>query len=153
MPAGGTGYQRPEWTGAEKKKLAKSFLASEFAAGLDDSDYRGLLGDLIWFGADFGPGDPLRWSPVAVEIILVDWIPRKLQADVEYLAKAPRLLRAFVRYCHQERNIRPELQPARWPPSTVTSPSTRSSSGRHGCRARLLCSPRWARWIRTVPRT
>jgi hypothetical protein len=145
MPAGGTGYQRPEWTDAEKKKLAKKFFASEFGAGLDDSDYRSLLDDLIWFGADFGPGDPLRWSPVAVEIILVDWIPRKLQADVEYLAKAPRLLRAFVRYCHRERNVRPEL--------TVTSPSTRRSSGRHGCRARPLCSPRWAGWIPTVRRT
>ena len=39
-------------------------------------------------------------SPVAVEIILHDWIPRKLVADPPYLAKAPDLLRAFVRFCH-----------------------------------------------------
>jgi hypothetical protein len=109
MPAGGIGYQRREWSDAEMKALAKRFFASEFAAGLGDGDYRSLLADLIRFGADYGPGDPLRWSPVAVEIIMVDWIPRKLKADVEYLARAPRLLRAFIRYCHQERDIRPAL--------------------------------------------
>jgi hypothetical protein len=46
---------------------------------------------------------------VAVEIILADWIPRKLVADAAYLSKAPALLRAFVRYCHAERGIRADL--------------------------------------------
>ena len=64
---------------------------------------------MIWFGVDYGPGDPLRWSPVAVEIILVNWIPRKIVADAVYLSKAPELLRAFVRFCHAERGIRTEL--------------------------------------------
>jgi Domain of unknown function (DUF6398) len=64
---------------------------------------------VLWFGTDYGPGDPLRWSPVAVEILLVDWIPRKIVAGVAYLAKAPELLRAFIRFCHGERKIRPGL--------------------------------------------
>jgi Domain of unknown function (DUF6398) len=109
MPAGGTGYQRPEWPAADRKKLAAGFFASEFGAGLRNGAYRSLLDDFVWFGVDYGPGDPLRWSPVAVEILLIDWIPRKLAADVAYLTKAPRLLRAFVRYCHQVRNVRPDL--------------------------------------------
>ena len=109
MPAGGTGYQRPEWSDPDTQALADAFFASGFGAGLTDGDYRGLLDDLIWFGADYGPGDPLRWSPVAVEILLMDWIPRKLAADIAYLARAPRLLRAFVRYCHRERGIRAGL--------------------------------------------
>ena len=110
MPPGGLGYQRRDWTDAERTGLAGRFFASEFAADLDDDgDYRSLLDEFIWFGADFGPGDPVRWSPVAVEIIMIDWIPRKLRADVRYLAKAPRLLRAFVRYCHRDRNIRAGL--------------------------------------------
>jgi hypothetical protein len=46
---------------------------------------------------------------VAVEIILDDWIPRKIVADPVYLSKAPELLRAFVRFCHAERGIRTEL--------------------------------------------
>jgi hypothetical protein len=40
---------------------------------------------------------------------LADRIPRKIVADVDYLAKAPGLLRAFVRFCHHERGIRAEL--------------------------------------------
>ena len=109
MPAGGVGYQRPEWSERDRQKLADRFFASSFGAPLDDPDHRGLLESVIWFGADYGPGDPLRWSPVAVEIILDDWIPRKIVADPVYLSKAPELLRAFVRFCHAERGIRTEL--------------------------------------------
>ena len=109
MPTGGVGYQRPEWSEREQQELADRFFGSPFGAPLDDADHRGLLESMIWFGTDYGPGDPLRWSPVAVEIILEDWIPRKLVADAAYLAKAPELLRAFVRYCHAERGVRAEL--------------------------------------------
>lgn len=109
LPAGGTGYQRPEWDDAALSALTARFLASSFASGFDTPDHRGLLDSLLWFGTDYGPGDPLRWSPTAVEILLTDWIPRKIVADVPYLAKAPDLLRAFIRFCHQERGVRPEL--------------------------------------------
>ena len=109
LPAGGTGYVRPEWTDDDKQALAGRFFASPFGAGLDDADRRGLLKSLLWFGTDYGPGDPLRWSPVAVEILLADWIPRKIVADVPYLAQAPDLLRAFIRFSHAERGIRSEL--------------------------------------------
>jgi hypothetical protein len=40
-----------------------------------------------------------------VEILLGDWIPRKIVADAEYLSKAPDVLRAFIRFCHAERAI------------------------------------------------
>lgn len=109
LPAGGTGYVRPEWTDADKQALTERFFTSPFGAGLDDADRRGLLDSLLWFGTDYGPGDPLRWSPVAVEILLADWIPRKIVADVPYLALAPELLRAFIRFSHAERGIRAEL--------------------------------------------
>ena len=109
LPDGGTGYVRPEWSDEARQALAERFFASPFGAGLDDADRRGLLESLLWFGADYGPGDPMRWSPVAVEILLADWIPRKIVADVPYLAQAPDLLRAFIRFCHAERGIRAEL--------------------------------------------
>jgi hypothetical protein len=109
MPEGGTGYVRPRWSEARRRKLADRFFGSQFGAPLDDADHRDLLEQFLWFGTDYGPGDPLRWSPVAVEILLADWIPRKIVADVAYLSKAPELLRAFIRFCHAERKIRPEL--------------------------------------------
>lgn len=109
LPAGGTGYVRPEWPDVDREALADRFFASPFGAGLDDADRRGLLDSLLWFGTDYGPGDPLRWSPAAVEILLTDWIPRKIVADVPYLAQAPSLLRAFIRFCHAERGIRATL--------------------------------------------
>jgi hypothetical protein len=109
LPEGGTGYERPTWSEPAKKKLAGRFFSSQFGAPLDGADHRDLLDDFLWFGTDYGPGDPLRWSPVAVEILLADWIPRKIVADVPYLSKAPALLRAFIRFCHAERKIRPGL--------------------------------------------
>ncbi|SDX58063.1 hypothetical protein SAMN05660209_00760 [Geodermatophilus africanus] len=109
LPTGGRGYVRPEWSEADRQSLAERFLASPFAAGLDDADSRDLLDDLLWFGTDYGPGDPLRWSPVAVEILLTDWIPRKIVADFSQLAKAPNVLRALIRFSHAERGIRPGL--------------------------------------------
>lgn len=109
LPADGTGYVRPEWDEAALAELADRFFASPYGAALDDEDRRSLLESLLWFGTDYGPGDPLRWSPTAVEILLLDWLPRKIVAEAEYLAKAPELLRGFVRFCHAERGIRPEL--------------------------------------------
>jgi hypothetical protein len=109
LPEGGVGYVRPTWSEARKNKLAKRFFGSEFGKPLDDDDHRDLLNQFLWFGTDYGLGDPLRWSPVAVEILLADWIPRKIAASPEYLSAAPALLRAFIRFCHAERKIRPAL--------------------------------------------
>lgn len=109
LPDGGRGYERPEWDDAALKAIAERFFNSTFAAGLDDKDHHGLLDSLLWFGSDYGPGDPLRWSPVAVEIVLADWIPRKIVAPADYLARAPALLRALIRFCHHERGIRTAL--------------------------------------------
>jgi hypothetical protein len=109
LPEGGTGHVRPNWTKAAKKKLANRFFGSQFGRPLDDVGHRDLLNEFLWFGTDYGPGDPLRWSPVAVEILLADWIPRKLMASPEYLSHAPALLSAFIRFCHDERGIRPAL--------------------------------------------
>ncbi len=109
LPEGGTGYVRPTWSKAAQKTLATRFFGSEFGKPIDDADHRDLLDQFLWFGTDYGPGDPLRWSPVAVEILLADWIPRKIVASPGYLSKAPALLRAFIRFCHAERRIRPAL--------------------------------------------
>lgn len=109
LPEGGSGYSRPEWDENALAALTESFFDSPFAEGLDSADRRSLFESILWFGTDYGPGDPLRWSPVAVEIILTDWIPRKIVAPSEFLEAAPALLRALIRYSHHERGIRAGL--------------------------------------------
>jgi hypothetical protein len=109
LPGGGKGYDRPEWSEADQQRLADEFFASRFGVELDDGDRRSLLESLLWYGTDYGNGDPLRWSTVAVEILLGDWLPRKIVADAAYLALAPDLLRAFIRYAHDRSGIRDDL--------------------------------------------
>lgn len=109
LPEGGNGRERIPWTRAEKRGLTEDFFASRFGRPLDDADHRGLLESLIWFGTEYGRGDPLRWSPSNVAMLLEDWFPRKVVADAEYLAELPGLLRAFIRYCHELGKIRPGL--------------------------------------------
>jgi hypothetical protein len=109
LPEGGNGYERPQWDDRALADVKARFLASSVAKLARDRDTPDLLDALLWFGTDYGPGDPLRWSPVAVEILLDDWLPRKIIAGPEYLSKAPDVLRAFVAFCFHERGIRPAL--------------------------------------------
>ncbi|MEA2843458.1 MAG: hypothetical protein QOJ69_1129 [Actinomycetota bacterium] len=109
LPEGGTGYTYREWSDVDLAVVADRFFASPFGADLDGDDGRELVEHLLWFAVEGGPGDPLRWSPVAVELVLVDWIPRTTTVPSENLARLPDVLRAFVRFCHDERGIRPSL--------------------------------------------
>lgn len=108
LPPGGTGYERPEWDEAEREALAARFFDSPFGRDLDE-DGRQLFDSVLWFACDYGPGDPLRWSPVAVEMLLLDWLPRKVVADVAFLSRAPDLLRRVVRFAHADRGVRENL--------------------------------------------
>jgi hypothetical protein len=109
LPAGGAEHPRPQWAAEELVELADRFFASPQGAPRDDADHRGLLESILWYGTQYGPGDPLRWSPVRVEILLADWISRKVSAPADYLAKTPDLLRAFIRFTHAEVGLRADL--------------------------------------------
>lgn len=109
---GGTGYERPEWPEADRQRLLDEFMASAHASVGDATpgQVRELADPLVWFACDYGPGDPLRWSPVSVEIVLVDWYPRKVlwltEADA---ALVPDVLAGFVRFAHDRLAIPPGL--------------------------------------------
>jgi hypothetical protein len=109
LPVGGVAPERREWSREETAAVAADFFASPFGAGLDDDDRRSLLQSVLWFCTDDAPGDPWRWSPVTVEMLMVDWFPRKVIAEPAYLAKLPDLVRAYIRYCHDRNGIRGEL--------------------------------------------
>lgn len=109
LPPGGTGYAHQEWTEEELAAISDEFFASTFAQKLDDEGNRMMAQSLLEFGATTGLGDPLRWTPVSVEIVLMDWIPRKLAVPVDDLLLVPELLRALVRYSHAVRGLSGEL--------------------------------------------
>jgi hypothetical protein len=108
LPDGGRGWEFPEWTQAEREALMDDFMASPFATrcALPTDRVASIVDHFIWHGCDFGSGDPLRWSPVVVELVLADWFPRKIygltQAEVDAV---PAILEQFVTYAHQRRGI------------------------------------------------
>jgi len=59
----------------------------------------------IDFAVDYEGGDPLRWSPVVIELFMADWLPRKLLADRAMFEAAPGALDAWVRYAGRARGI------------------------------------------------
>ena len=109
LPEGGSGYRRQDWSEADRAELTKDFFASPFAEAVRGGSYRDLFEPLLWFGCDNPPGDPLRWSPVAVEVLLADWVPRRIIAGVGFLSKMPDLLRAFIQYAHDRRGVPSKL--------------------------------------------
>jgi hypothetical protein len=112
LPRGGRRYRRPVWPRREVKALVVRFFESPFAAGLDDPRDRYLVESIVQFGADLGTGDPTRWSPAAVEILLRDRIPKTIGVRVGGRSQAPDLLRAFIRFCHRESGVSDEVTAA-----------------------------------------
>ena len=109
LPSDGVAPEPKEWAEEETAAIAEDFFASPYGAPLDREDERSLLASVLWFGTGYATGDPFRWSPVTVEMLLADWFPRKIVAEAAYLAKLPDLLRAFIRYCHHRQGIRAAL--------------------------------------------
>jgi hypothetical protein len=109
LPSGGVAPERKEWSDHETAAIAAEFFSSAFGVPFDLDDERSLLESVLWFGTDYATGDPWRWSPVTVEMLLADWFPRKIIAEPPYLAKLPDLLRAYIRYCHDRNGIRGDL--------------------------------------------
>jgi len=109
LPTSGVAPERKEWSEKETAAIAADFFGSNFGAPLDRDDERDLLESVLWFGTGYATGDPFSWSQVTVEILLIDWFPRKVVAEPAYLAKLPDLLRAYIRYAHHRQGIRASL--------------------------------------------
>lgn len=109
LPPGGVPRARQQWSVDDRFGLADRFVNSDMGARFGGDDVRGLLDALLWFATDWGTGDPMRWSPVRVEILLADWGPRTLEGPMELLGRAPEVLRAFIPFAHTEIGIEPRL--------------------------------------------
>lgn len=90
----------------ERDRLRDEFLASpEGRAFAADGDEAWVASLAIDFCAGYTDGDPLRWSPVVVELFMSDWVPRKVLATPELLACLPGALDAWVRFAARRRGI------------------------------------------------
>ena len=111
LPEGGQGYIRQEWTTDQRQELAWDFATSPpvkaMGIRLEETMYIGEW--LVRFGCETGTGDPLRWSPVSVEMLLVDWYPRNVFDSPDLMQRVPDLVKAFVRFAHDRRHIPPYL--------------------------------------------
>lgn len=106
LPQGGTGFELAELAVDGADALADRFLASPAARSLVvDDAARAAVAFILAFAVGTTGGDVLRWSEVRVEVLLADWLPRKVIAPVSELARVPEVLRAFVQFAHAERGI------------------------------------------------
>lgn len=107
LPDGGAGFVRRAVPAHEIEELAVHFARSAEAGRIDlpADTIETLVVPLLWFAAQSEPGDPLRWSPVSVEVALVDWIPTHVLLPTEELPILLPILEALVRFAHRERGI------------------------------------------------
>lgn len=49
--------------------------------------------------------DPLRWSPIAVELCLLDWLPRKATLDDAEIRALPDALKRWVRFAGRRKGL------------------------------------------------
>lgn len=104
LPAGGTLSEWKEWSEEELAALEQAFLDSPRGRSLPP-EVRSLVDPIIWYGTGYGHGDPYRWGPPRVEILLLDWFPRKVLAPTHELESLPYVLRTFIQWAHEEAGI------------------------------------------------
>lgn len=99
----------------ERNEVVAGFLASPEAAGIGGPDGRPTASVVAWcaraavdFAVDENAGDPLRWSPVAVELMLLDWAPRQLSASHDAAPWLPEVLAGFTGYAARVQGQTPE---------------------------------------------
>lgn len=88
---------------AARRRMEREFARS--AAGRVFGGAAGLAHNFIAYAADYGSGDPLRWSPLVVEICLLDWLPRKVTLDGTAVAELPDVLRGWVRFAGERKGL------------------------------------------------
>lgn len=98
LPSGGKAPDRPGPN--ERAVLVDDFLAApEGQLDGPDAEVIAVCAQLLVdYASDRGAGDPLRWSPRAVEIFLVDWAPRSAVIDDECVRWLPVVLDSFIGY-------------------------------------------------------
>jgi hypothetical protein len=85
-----------------RDKLYSRFRRSEPGRELGRNTV--LVRDLIDYAADQFD-DALHWSPIVVELLLTDWLPRKFTLDDADIERLPVVLRAWLQFTATERGL------------------------------------------------
>jgi hypothetical protein len=94
-----------EVTPDERFGLLAEFLESEVGSQYrEDIDAQSVVALAIDFCAE-RDGEPLRWSPIAVESFLAGWLPDHAAEQREVLARTPEVLAVWVRYTGRRRGL------------------------------------------------
>ena len=92
-----------------REALLAEFLDAPESAGIEPrSEAAGVVESAIDYCADYVDGRPLRWSPVAVELFMASWLPRKVVAEDDFFAAVPDALAAWLRFAARKRDQPPE---------------------------------------------
>ena len=90
----------------ERQSLLDGFLASPEGKRWQGDDVAEDVAALaIVFGCDYNHGGPLRWSPVVVELFMLDWLARKVTREPGLFERVPDVLRDWVRYAGRRRGV------------------------------------------------
>lgn len=93
----------PEVKAGVRRSLVAQFRRSTHGAG--SGSFGGLARLLVDFKCDYQDGDPIRWSPILVEIVLADWIPRKVSLDDDEIDALTGVLRRWIRFAGEKRGL------------------------------------------------
>ncbi len=86
-------------TGPQRAALLERFRLAPESQRLRGGSTAVFCLRLIFEYAESRPDrDPLRWSPTAVDLFLLDWVPRRAVLDADDVAALPTVLSAWVRW-------------------------------------------------------
>jgi hypothetical protein len=96
----------------DREKLVQRFMDSvagrDTVAQLSGIDVAILAAYLVDLRSDY-EGRPLRWSPIVIDVLLADLVPRKLLLTESEIAALPTVVRAWVRFSGHETGLAPEF--------------------------------------------
>ena len=86
-----------------QEALIQEFLASPLAPKRDQT--LAIVDHAVTARCDYGDGDPLRWSPIVVELFMLDYLPRKVTLSFGEINALPDVLTAWVRFALTKRGL------------------------------------------------
>lgn len=103
LPPGGRDRPRPAWTRESRDDLATMVVRSTPTPM--SAEARDTLDALIEVSCTLGSRDPLRWSPVAVELLFTERLAHAATIAGFHPDRLVEALTALVRFAHLERGV------------------------------------------------